>query len=388
MRGWHERHTKSPDEQLHVRSHIRSFPMMDPHYSRSDTSRQFHGSDLNIGKMHHLYVEVCKAKELPHVKVGVYRRVFCSEFNLSFHRPKKDVCQKCEHYENASAVDKGVLQDDYRIHIMNKNEARREKETDKQSAKQTDSTWHAITMDLQSVLATPCGNVSALYYARKLAVYNFTIYNQAIGDGYCMLWNETQGRRGANEIGSLLYLYLRDYVKPHVKHVTIPSDSTVSQNRNQYIAALLLLAVQCLPVIETIEQKFLEPGHTEMEVDSMHSSIDSSRKHLKISSPYEWPVVIQMARRQHPYQIREVSRSDFLDLHNLVKTVPAESGLKRISWMKVKCVRYTKGTESEIEVKEQYSEPYKTIKLHKGCRITRSSRKSKQQSSTSCLFVC
>ena len=158
-------------------------------------------------------------------------------------------------------------------------------------------------MDLQSVLTTPCGNVSGLFYSRKLAVYNFTIYNQASGDGYRMLWNETVGKRGSNEIGSLLYMYLRDHVDSTVKHVVITSDSTVAQNRNQYITSLLMLIVQFLPNVLTIEQKFLEPGHTEMEVDSMHSTIDSQRKHLKISCPYEWPVVLQTARRTKPYQV-------------------------------------------------------------------------------------
>jgi len=205
--------------------------------------------------------------------------VFCEEFNFSFHRPKKDACGKCDQYEKANEYDKFSLEEQYRQHVARKNEAREEKERDKSLGKQ-DNSVHAITMDLQSALTTPCGNVSALYYAHKLSVYNFTIYNQASGQGYCMLWNETQGRRGSNEIGSLLYLYLKEHVPADVKHVIVTSDSTVAQNRNQYITSLLLVAVLCLPNIETIEQKFLEPGHTEMEVDSMHSAIDFQRKHL------------------------------------------------------------------------------------------------------------
>ena len=133
-------------------------------------------------------------------------------------------------------------------------------------------------MDLQSVLTTPCGRVSALYYSRKLAVYNFAVYNQANGEGYCMMWDETQGKRGSNEIGSLLYLYLKENLQSNMKHVIITSDSTVAQNRIQYITSMMLLAVQVLPNVDGIEQKFLEPGHTEMEVDAMHSAIDGHRK--------------------------------------------------------------------------------------------------------------
>lgn len=85
------------------------------------------------------------------------------------------------------------------------------------------------------------------------------------GDGYCYVWNETQAQRGANEIGSVLFLFLKENLHPGVKHVVITSDSTVSQNRNYLVACCLLLAVQTLPEIVTIEQKFSEIGHTHME---------------------------------------------------------------------------------------------------------------------------
>ena len=115
-----------------------------------------------------------------------------------------------------------------------------------------------------------------------------------------------------------------------MKHVIITSDSTVAQNRNQYITSMMLLAVQVLPNIEIIEQKFLEPGHTEMKVDAMHAAIDEHRKHLKISCPYEWTVVLQMARRERPYHVREVEREEFFDLHSLPKLLRAEYALKEI----------------------------------------------------------
>ena len=75
-----------------------------------------------------------------------------------------------------------------------------------------------------------------------------------------MTWDETKRKSGAVEIGSLLLRYLREHVPSDVKHIIIMSDSIMAQNRNQYIAALLFIAVQCLPGIETIEQTFLEPG--------------------------------------------------------------------------------------------------------------------------------
>ena len=150
----------------------------------------------------------------------VYRRVFCGEFNLSFHIPRKDICAKCRLFEDADSSEKEMLREEHEKHLQRKELARKEKAIDKEKAKVAHSPWHAVTMDLQSVLSTPCGNVSSLYYARKLSVYNFTIYDQASEDGYCMVRDETQWHRGSNEIGSLIYRYLNRSIPSHIQHVS------------------------------------------------------------------------------------------------------------------------------------------------------------------------
>ena len=225
-------------------------------------------------------------KECSVCEAGVYRSVFCSEFNLSFHQPKKDQCTKCEQYENANEEEKIKLCNEYNEHIERKNRACSEKMADKEKAT-ADNSVTALTVDSQSVLSTPCGNVSSLYYTRKLSVYNFTVYDQVSGDEFCYVWNETLGEWGANEIGSMLCMYINQHIPKETKHLVITSDSTVSQNRNQYVTAMLLYAVQTTS-LESIEQEFLEPGHTEMEVDSMHAAIDSVRKNIKVNIPSEW----------------------------------------------------------------------------------------------------
>jgi len=73
----------------------------------------------------------------------------------------------------------------------------------------------------------------------------------------------------------------------------------------------------------------------------MHSTTDSHRKHLEISSPYEWPVVLQMARREKPYHVHEVERSEYVDVHWLPKSPSAEQSLQLIPWMKVKSMKFT-----------------------------------------------
>ena len=60
-RGKHVAHNKTSEEALNiVRRHIESFPAVEGHYSRKSSNRRYLGSDLNITKMHELYLEKYK----------------------------------------------------------------------------------------------------------------------------------------------------------------------------------------------------------------------------------------------------------------------------------------------------------------------------------------
>lgn len=71
-----------------------------------------------------------------------------------------------------------------------------------------DSKFLCVSFDLQKVLNTPCGKSMLLYYSRKIAVYNFTAYESRTKNGYCYIWDETNGKKGSNEICTSLMQYL------------------------------------------------------------------------------------------------------------------------------------------------------------------------------------
>ncbi|MCG8048776.1 MAG: hypothetical protein N0E48_24730, partial [Candidatus Thiodiazotropha endolucinida] len=158
----------------------------------------------------------------------------------------------------------------YKEHLLRKEQARIEKEADKQRAKRVKDLFVA-TFDLQAVLQTPCSNVSQTYYKRKLNSYNLTVYSLADSKGTCYIWNETHGQRGASEIGTCVLTHLNS-LPSNIRHVILYSDCCSGQNRNQYLASGLLNTVSVHPHIQIIEQKFLESGHTQMECDSLHSA--------------------------------------------------------------------------------------------------------------------
>lgn len=77
-RGKHAPHNKKTKTALDwVRKHIESFPVVDGHYTRKDSSRKYLGADLNIMRMYQLYVEQCKGKipEKEVVSHAVYKKL-------------------------------------------------------------------------------------------------------------------------------------------------------------------------------------------------------------------------------------------------------------------------------------------------------------------------
>lgn len=69
--------------------------------------------------------------------------------------------------------------------------------------------------------------------------------------------------------------------------------------------------------LESITNNYLERGHTQMSVDSMHSAIENSAKNVSIYSPNDWCNIMRMARRKHPYKVIRLKFEDFIDLKKL-----------------------------------------------------------------------
>src|SRR5258705_3205212 len=112
---------------------------------------------------------------------------------------------------------------------------------------------------------------------------------------------------------------------------SIYSDTAGSQNRNVNVAAALLLAVQTIPNLICINQKFMESGHSEMECDSVHSLIESRGNRVKVYTPEQWYQVPRTAKISKPaYSVSEMSFSDFKDFHSLSQALHSKSCKDRI----------------------------------------------------------
>lgn len=147
-------------------------------------------------------------------------------------------------------------------------------------------------------------------------MYNFTLYESGTRNGYCYLWGESDGKRGANEICSNVFGYLSELEirMPEVKVVSLFCDSCPGQNKNRQMLVMLHHFVQRSKSVQEISITYLLPGHTYMPADSMHSVIESNYRKKIIWAPSEWPTIITNSRiNPRPYEVNVRTYKDFQD---------------------------------------------------------------------------
>ena len=98
---------------------------------------------------------------------------------------------------------------EYKTHLVNKKAVDQLKRRDKKSAGPSNC---VACFDLQKVLNCPRSETCEFYYKNKLSVFNFTLFELANLTGHCFVWNETDAKKGANEVGSCLFQFIQSKV--------------------------------------------------------------------------------------------------------------------------------------------------------------------------------
>lgn len=344
-----------------IKTHIKSFPCVASHYVRADTSRKYLDSCLNLATMYRLYDQWCIQNKRPKAKLSAYRNIFNNNFNLGFHRPKKDQCRVCVAFENDNNSTE-EMKKDYQIHLEKKQEAREAKKQDKENAMENQNIL-SCNFDLQQVLMCPSDPTNnALFYKRRLFMYNFTIYNVVNKEGDCFMWHEGQGGRGSCEIASLLFKYFESL--PHtVEDIRCFSDRCGGQNLNKYVVAMCMYAVQKIENLKIIHLKFLTSGHSEMECDSMHSAIGTEFKRIgKALWPGDWKTIARSARKKgdKPYKVHDIETKDFYDwkefAENNMTIRKMDTENKPVLFQKICWFQFKKENRFEFEFKKSFKE--------------------------------
>ena len=375
-RGKHGNQIQISDNiRNNIKRHIDLFPRVEGHYVRKTSQREYLESGLSLQKMYRLYTSWCNENNLEKGKFWLYDDIFSSQYNISFHTPRKDQCTACREYEVSNEEKKAVLQTKYEAHIQNKELARTEKDNDKKKAVEAESSdkkYTAIVVDLQAVLFCPSGKTSILFYKRKLSVFNFTIFELATKKGSCFMWNETVAGRGANDIASCIKLYLEEKANNGYENVTIYSDGCGAQNRNRFLFTCYLYMVSSSP-LQTIKHKYLESGHTQNEGDSMHSVIEKKLRGANIYVPEQYYSMVEFAKQNdNEYSVTVITQDDIKDFkalsfHNRLQLkwkVRDDHG-EQVKWNKIMDLKVEKAHPYQLMYyfKYHHGDEYRVVRL-------------------------
>ncbi|XP_045506274.1 uncharacterized protein LOC123702542 [Colias croceus] len=313
LRGKHVPANKTPEIIVEeTRNYIKSLPYLPSHYCRKNSKRFYLPQEFrNMSNLYKIYKESMIREDKRLIGERVFQKIF-QEYNIGFHIPRKDKtnkqdkCAKCVRFEK----EKGEKEEEKLAHLKDKEETY---ERFQAHQKIQNGNILCVSFDLQKVLNTPYGQSMLLYYSRKLAVYNLTFYESGTREGYCYTWTETEGKRGANEVCTVLEKYIKMVDgRGSIKHLLFYSDACPGQNKNKIVLACIHICLQKCKNITSIQMNYLLPGHTYMPVDSMHSVIEKSVTNTIVWAPSQWPTVFNLARKNpKPYHVNVLTFKDF-----------------------------------------------------------------------------
>ncbi|KAL0821161.1 hypothetical protein ABMA28_005780 [Loxostege sticticalis] len=380
-RGKHDNRKRINSDVLQdIKDHINSIPRIESHYLRSKTDKEYISDGKTIKDLCNDFNKQQRENNRTECDYWLYINTFNKDFNIGFYQPKKDRCETCLSYELAPLDKKNNLKTYYDNHLIEKDLCREEKMKDRENV---DDNHVCAIYDLQSVML--CPSPSYFYYASKINCLDFTITqlnakatsdNKSYGDVFCYFWDETQGNRGANEIGSCVFDYLKNinssYPNGNV-HVTFYSDNCTGQNKNKMIACLYSFAVVYFENIQSITHKYLIKGHTQNEADNVHSLIEKEIKKNErggpIYAPCQYATIIKSARKSgNPFTVKELNYDFFLNLkqlqdqwgYNFNENVEKE----KLNWTDIKILRFVKNELFFFQYKTSYLQTeFKTINM-------------------------
>jgi hypothetical protein len=295
-----------------------------------------------------MYCERCTEEQIVPAKLHKYRQVFNTEYNISFHYPKKDRCDICEIYDkkvNRTTEDT----EKYQQHRLGKLETKEERASDRM-----DTNACVVCFDMQNVYSLPKANVSNFFYKRKLTVFHLTAHCSLSKQAYGCLWPETMSGRSANDIASAMVVILRKVVTDHptVTKLILWSDSCVPQNKNSIMSTAIKCFMQSNPSIEAVVQKFCEAGHSEIqEIDCIHSQLEKATEHTEIYSPVGLVRILARVPRKQPIRLYQMRATDMFDYQHLAKRYMYQN----IPYTKVKSLQYTSDKPSVVSYRTGFN---------------------------------
>ena len=349
--------TIAKDVSSIIRAHLSSFPTVPPHYRRKYTKNRYFEDDMTPKKMFDLFKT---SHPTIVISLSSYKKVL-NTFHIGFFKPKNDLCDECTKYNNSNKTEEDIIS--WNEHIVRKDACRSSKNADKERAKDADSKFAALIIDMEAVQNCPKARSGEFYYLSKISCYNLSCYHLKDDTKVCFMWDSTMGCRGSNEVGSCILHILRKLPK-ETEEVAIWADTCGGQNRNKENAAVLMYflneEVQTTKhKIKKITLKFFERGHNQSEVDTIHQILERANKNQEVFVPIRYKELARSAPGRKPIETFDLASNQYpvFDNHKLAEQSIVNRNRYRViedgkpivklaSWKTAKQISFTRGSRS------------------------------------------
>ena len=120
------------------------------------------------------------------------------------------------------------------------------------------------------------------------------------------------------------------------------------QNRNEVLATAILSFLTRSTNLVKVTQKYFETSHSQMECDSMYSTIERAAQNTDVELPSDCIELMKLAKKNgRPYMVTELCHDDirnFSDLNNSAMLTNAFKGI-----INVNQINYAKSTDGRAD---------------------------------------
>ncbi|XP_047142515.1 uncharacterized protein LOC124816832 [Hydra vulgaris] len=248
-----------------------------------------------------------------------YRQIFTEKFNIAFGYTRKDTCSTCDRFKIElskynSQPELQKLSFDRELHLR-KGQVFYERKTASIHGARSLTWFAAVAFDFWKNLLCPNITTNDTYYKIKLSLYTFNIHNLGTDEVSLFSYNETVGKKGSNDVASILLHYFTKILPSEVTHLQHFCDSCPE---NWTMLRFLHYMVHQKNRFENIKLSFPSRGHSYMECDRDMILINQK---LHIDSPASWLEHFKNARKTpSPFHIIPVEYTMLLNIEKHIKS--------------------------------------------------------------------
>lgn len=330
-RGKHKnRKNKLPSHVVqNVDDHIQSFPYNIVHYGPSGERRRYLSSQLSVLKMYEMFLEKYYPEVLDNakqnendlqklkceVKYSFYLKYFRDNYNYSFGRPRSDICTTCSKleakisHEKNEALKRSSITD-LKVHKQKAKLFYMKMQEYLSKAKENENT-EVLCFDFKQNIPCPHLCTSDVFYKRQLWLYCMSVYSGKKSKSIMYTWSENVGKRGCNEVLSVLLHYMDAFLPSNIKNLYVFTDGCRGQNHNQNMLKFWQSMV-LNEKFDTIQHFFPQRGHSFLPCDRHFAIIEKmQRKREIVEAPSDWNKIISSK-----FTVVELNRNMIKDFVN------------------------------------------------------------------------